>query len=197
MKKLLTILFSALSFSGIGQNIELVDFTVNQNEGGNFISWTIGRGNFCDGSVVERTSDTNMVGSYENIHEIFGVCGDQNFDATYDFLDNSPLIGLNFYRIKLGDTDQSEWIAVYVYDFQHQGYVAGPNPAEDVYVIKFPNYNHDPHDFVVYNDLGMIVHSASISSDQITLSTTNLDSGTYLFQLTKDQAIYRGKFIVL
>lgn len=197
MKKILSILFCAISISAMSQNVELVDFSVSQNEQGNFISWTIGRGNFCDGSILERTSDTNLVSSYENIHEIFGVCGDQNFDATYSFLDENPLMGYNYYRVRLGETDQSHWIMVYVYDFQHQGFVAGPNPAQDTYVIRFPNYNHDPHEFVVYNDLGMIIHSASVASDQITLSTTHFTSGTYLFQLTKDQVIYRGKFIVI
>lgn len=186
-----------LALGANAQSIELTAFSVDQNQNGVFILWTLGKGSLCEGSIVHRSTDSTNQDSILPIHQVYGICGDQNFESTYTYLDEEPHSGWNYYQVKLGDNFYSEWIGIYVHDYSGKGYLAGPNPATDAMNIEFPNFNNDFFDFTIFNAFGQIVETKSINSSNIRLNTSQYESGTYLFQIMNNEQKIIGKFIVI
>ena len=101
--------FNITTFSGGGGGggtsinplpITLVYFNGSKTIGGNLLSWKINSTSSNMSFQVERSADSR------NYAAIGSLSADQNRAVTpFDFTDNKPVAGINYYRIKITDVD--------------------------------------------------------------------------------------------
>jgi hypothetical protein len=146
---------------------------------------------------VERSSDgisfTN-IGS-RNTLQTSGV-------QRYSFIDNAPLNGTNFYRIKQVDKDGS-----YQYSSIQKVSISDvikhwniyPNPAKNNTIVYALN-NYVKADISVSDLNGRIVYHSSlnnvIAGQQITIPLQHFSKGVYVIKITTEQGIDTQKLIV-
>lgn len=71
-----------------------------------------------------------------------------------------------------------------------------PNPVQDRLTIIIPN-SETPSQFVLFNNIGQLVVSFSISDTNSTISLDNLASGLYFYQLKTKNKTSQGKVLKL
>lgn len=109
----------------------------------------------------------------------------------YDFLDENPVIGKNYYRLRQVDFDGNfEYTNVVVVEFHKEGVAtndiqinAFPNPTINVLNIKTENL--DIEGYRIFNSIGQLVmEEQSLNSENLhQINVKTLASGTYFIQL--------------
>ena len=138
--------------------IELLTFTGNSTVTGNQLNWataTETNNNYFD---LERSSDAN---EFLKIATIAGA-GNSTSIKGYDYLDNSPFNGINYYRLKQVDYNgaytYSNVIAINNNNSQNASILVYPNPSNDeVNIVTSANIT----DITIYNMMGEIVYANS------------------------------------
>lgn len=196
MKKTLILiqLFSAL-FSFSQSKTELSRFNVNEQNGKVTINWTLAKGSTCFGIEVQHTTDTTNLNP-RVIHEIGGVCGDQNFEVSYNHTHYEPAPNqINYYRLVLGTTP-TEYESVYYQDFQNRKTYVSPNPSQGRVSIEFDNEKSKQVIVSLINLKGQTVFEEIINRDIITIDTTPFPPGLYLLKIKGDDFTYNEKLVI-
>ena len=178
--------------------VKLIDFTVDVDQQKVSLKWvTIMEENFRE-FIVERADDGI---NYEAIGSIVGKGFDiHNIESRYSFVDESPLIGLNYYRLKAVDLDDSyEYFGVKAARVASPRQVAiHPNPSSGD-AISF-NLNFRPGEsarIVVVDQRGMEVFRTGISALETSLSFDNkLRPGIYMLRYISGDFENTTRFIV-
>lgn len=77
-----------------------------------------------------------------------------------------------------------------------QGISLYPNPTKDILNIKIDGMNGLPNSITIYNALGQVVENKTISSEaNLTVNTSNYNSGVYFVKVTKDNESKTLQFI--
>lgn len=72
-----------------------------------------------------------------------------------------------------------------------------PNPATDgVFISLKENSQNKPWEFVIYNELGRIVETGSLSDQLMKLEIGNLVTGIYFLRLVQDDKVFTKRLIV-
>jgi hypothetical protein len=187
-------LFSAL-FSFSQSKTELSRFNVNEQNGKVTINWTLAKGSTCFGIEVQHTTDTTNLNP-RVIHEIGGVCGDQNFEVSYNHTHYEPAPNqINYYRLVLGTTP-TEYESVYYQDFQNRKTYVSPNPSQGRVSIEFDNEKSKQVIVSLINLKGQTVFEEIINRDIITIDTTPFPPGLYLLKIKGDDFTYNEKLVI-
>ena len=187
-------LFSAL-FSFSQSKTELSRFNVNEQNGKVTINWTLAKGSTCFGIEVQHTTDTTNLNP-RVIHEIGGVCGDQNFEVSYNHTHYEPAPNqINYYRLVLGTTP-TEYESVYYQDFQNRKTYVSPNPSQGRVSIEFDNEKSKQVTVSLINLKGQTVFEEIINRDIITIDTTPFPPGLYLLKIKGDDFTYNEKLVI-
>ena len=161
----------------------LDNFTASENNGKIFLRWVITSGSTCNGTKIFRSTD-NL--SFTQIGEISGVCGSSSFAKSYDFIDESPVDNLkNHYRLELGNNGYSKVVSLEITDLQNGGYQVRPNPVTSQAKIYFKNKNYENHQLKIHNQNGSFISSSYSNDDYFDFDATNLQSGIYIFTISK------------
>jgi len=141
---LLLLLISQSASVSVAQNHPILGkFSISENNGDVYLSWSIIAGSSCNGIQIYRSIDSI---NFSQIGDIPGVCGSVDFTQTYDFTDNNPVKNkVNYYRLELGNQDFSQIVSIEIIDISSlkQGSKAGI-----IYGFKdWQNYNF----FVITN----------------------------------------------
>lgn len=162
------------------------------------VTFTLGKGDFCSGATLYRTLDTLDATTHEKVGEIVGVCGAQDFEASYTLYDEAPYKNQpTFYRLLLGDIP-TEYITITFYDYGKSGYTIYPNPATTHTTLYLENPKQDEAYIEIFNFNGRLVHTSPISrSTQISWNCANSPSGNYIFKLYKDEELIDAGVIVV
>ncbi|HLK27676.1 MAG TPA: T9SS type A sorting domain-containing protein [Puia sp.] len=163
-----------------------------QNDQSVSISWTVSEQKNNKGYYIEHStngSDWNEL-SFVAINATFGT-------AKYDFIDNNPTKGANYYRIHEVDLDGSgSYSEVKLVNMQNAAvnYVqVWPNPAKDV--IKIQN-NNDFSVARIYNQSGSLISEARLKSGTNTINVSSLSFGAYIVNVKDANGkSYNQKFI--
>ncbi|MEI7735831.1 MAG: hypothetical protein WCI49_10215, partial [Ferruginibacter sp.] len=83
--------------------IKLLQFSVTQNNEKNLLQWQISAGSSSDHFNIERSTDGRNFISLGRIY----ATGYSPIDVSYSFIDTMPALGINYYRIKMIDKDNS------------------------------------------------------------------------------------------
>ena len=178
--------------------VKLIDFTIDVDQQTVSLKWaTIMEENFRE-FIVERADDGL---NYRAIGSIAGKGFDiHDIESRYSFIDEHPLMGLNYYRLKAIDLDESyEYFGVKAARVESPRQVAvHPNPSSGD-AISF-NLNFHPGEsarIVVLDQRGIEVFSAGIGTLQTTLAFENkLRPGIYLLRYISGDFENTSRFIV-
>jgi hypothetical protein len=196
-RKILLLITFGIHLPLIAQFHPMLDeFTAFEYQGDVYLSWTIGRGNTCNGILVQR-SDNNQF--FNEIGDIPGICGSIETAQSYNWIDRTPLLNAtNYYRLELGAEGPSESVNVEVIALSAQGYQVRPNPIKNDGVIYYRNDSGRPHTLNLYDISGRLIANYAAFGNYFEVDATSLNSGLYLFTIQNEDNsnAIAGKFAV-
>jgi parallel beta-helix repeat protein len=140
----------------------------------NVLSWTTASEINVQNFEIQRMTK-------ENVFETIGTKKAQNQAFSYTFNDNSPLNGINYYRLRTNDLDGStsfsNTISLNIH-VKSKGIKVYPNPTFDVLNID----NADGKKIEIVNTLGQVI----LTSNQAQVNVQHLNSGVYFVKIGND-----------
>ena len=163
------------------------------------LNWVTNTSHKTDNFRIERSSnniDFEEIGQQRSQEET-------NADIYYEFTDENPLFGENYYRIKqifkfneFRNTD----IRKVIIDQNLNQVSLYPNPAENELMVDLKVYSGQTAVFSIYNALGQKLQTKSfqeIPNRVIPLSLFNYKSGVYYISIkVKNRKLETHKFII-
>ncbi|MEZ4826706.1 MAG: T9SS type A sorting domain-containing protein [Bacteroidia bacterium] len=190
-------------FSGFGGGnpstplpVEVLDFAGKESEDGVNLTWRTGWELNNDKFEVERSEDGR---AFSAIGTVKGS-GTTQKPVDYHFLDETPITGVNFYRLRQidfdGKFDYSEIVQVRVVG-QNRVSIA-PNPFSGFLNIEILASGPAVSKFRLFAPDGKLVLSRNFSfegrlSEKIDLP--NLPRGVYIYQIENQDKTYTGKLV--
>jgi len=170
---------------GVLMDVDWHSFSAVQNNNDAILDWLtlseINNSHF----VIQRASDGQ---DFVDIGRVEGT-GTTNTSTAYQFTDNSPLNGENFYRIKQIDFDGSVDLSkLVVVSFKNNDGVklnSFPNPANETLHVTI-NGEHTMQMAYVYNMQGKIVKTIKLSltnTHQFDINISDLEDGLYFLKM--------------
>ena len=132
---------------------------------------------------------------FERIGQVKGN-GDVNFKNEYQFIDNQPFAGINYYRLKQidfnGTFSYSKIIAV-INDIEvEQSLNIYPNPAINQINIQLSDSKSAVSNVFIYGIDGRLFKHQNTT----TIDVSNFNSGTYIIEVQdKDDRVFRKLFV--
>lgn len=148
-----------------------------------------------EGFEIERSKDGR---AWDYLDFVNGQ-GESNEIINYEFLDQRPVAGQNYYRLRQLDFDgQFSYSNVISVEFERQVFEVFPNPIKSGSVLNFRLGNEDLVDaeMQVMDQTGRIMQVAGISSNQTSIQIPSLKQGIYYVSLIANDKIYRERIIV-
>lgn len=193
-----------LSEWGVGEGghalpVSLVDFIGNTlSNGNNLLSWTTASEENTASFVVEQS--VNAI-SFTAIG-ILSAAGSSTKDLHYNLTDENPVVGINYYRLKMIDnngkstysnvislTNKVEFSDVNVY----------PNPALDAISLSVNSSGSAVSAIKIVDLTGRIMMNQSVNLSKgnniISINVTSLAAGVYFIQSTDLKQTVNLKFI--
>ncbi|TXF89910.1 T9SS type A sorting domain-containing protein [Neolewinella aurantiaca] len=125
--------------------------------------------------VVERSLDGR---TFAEVGRVNGA-GDSNGTINYDFVDQAPAIGANYYRLRQVDlTGASALFGPVLVSFDGEGITAYPNPVSDRLFVSGAN---EATQVSVIDLNGRVLSRTAVSGNGV--ATDRLAPGTYLLRV--------------
>ncbi len=189
-----TISSMAVNVSGL-LPVELGEFYGKQIENKNHLFWNTLSETNNYGFEVERSEngiDWNFIGFVEGN-------GNAVTEINYEFVDERPLFGANYYRLRQVDYDgEFEYSNIIVLDFDTRIKIhLSPNPVSDVLTISFPDMDTRLNATIQIVDvLGRIWYEENLevekNGQQFEYPVSHLTAGTYYAVATIGESRYQN-----
>lgn len=175
--------------------VELLSFSAEQQEANVLVSWATATEENNDFFTVEKSIDGKNF-------EVIGIVQGAGFsleELDYEFVDENPIAGINYYRLKQTDFDgQFEYFDIKSVDFEgNTRVVVYPNPATNNVVIN--TTIQDEVTVQIFNLTGQLVYQNNQRIDnQLNVNLADFANGTYLVRVTNSETqavIYQDKLI--
>lgn len=158
--------------------VELSKFWAENNTGFVTLRWLTASELNNEKFTVQRSSDGK---SFYDIYEVAGA-GTTNEQTQYQFVDERPLVGLSYYRLKQTDFDATETYSNIVSVRRADSPLAGhPNPVGDEAI-----YFNKEVSIIVFNSMEYIVGEAH---DVTEYDMKSLPSGFYIIKTSKGELL--------
>ena len=139
---------------------------------------------------------------FKNISKVLGA-GTTTKHHNYSYVDESPLSGVSYYRLKQTDYDGREnhsRIAVVSFPGGEEEISITPNPSDGQIILQLPEkFARLKREVSIYNEMGALVHTSVLSegndSYKYELNLNHLGRGFYYLQLN-ELTPKRYKFIL-
>lgn len=149
------------------------------------VTWTTASEENASHFGIERSNDGGH--KYSEIGKIEAV-GTSVVNNNYEFIDKSPQVGWNYYRLKMVDTDGSfEYSTTKVVEFKDVDIVDAsvfPNPTASTVAIRHSELKVGTG-VSLLDAKGKLIHTTIVTSESgyLTLDLSTLPEGTYLIKL--------------
>jgi hypothetical protein len=161
--------------------VELIDFSVRKNDDQVFIEWSTASEFNNSGFEIQHSVNAT---DWEVLSFVSGY-GSTDRLNTYEFTDNAPKSGLNYYRLKQVDFDGSfEYLGINTVDFGVNTLTVFPNPASDQ--IQFTDDYRGAYE--IYNSLGNVVLTGHMVD---VIAIDQLKAGIYFIRLDQRENLIR------
>ena len=159
------------------------------------LRWVISSGQTCNGTFIERSTDTIH---WNPIGDIPGICGSSSAPVPYTFIDESPVNNtVNFYRLELGGQGYSPFIGVPYYDYTQEGFVIIPNPAHEATTLYFSTSTTEEYTVSLFDMIGKKVQQYSGKGESQRLDVSLLPAGSFIFLISRQgKKNVSGKLII-
>lgn len=159
------------------------------------LRWVISAGQTCNGTFIERSTDTIH---WETIGDIPGICGSSSEPIPYNFIDGAPEGNtINFYRLELGGLGYSPVIGVPYFDYSDNGFVLIPNPAYETASLYFSSSVTEKFTVLLFDITGRKAEQFSGTGGSCSMDIARLPAGSYLFVILRQgKKNVSGKLLV-
>lgn len=184
MRTLLLVLFSFWLLP-VQAQIAIIQFEGQQFGSGNRISWTVGRGNTCQDLEVQHSTDGM---TFTTVYLYAGICGNANFDQTYNWIHSSPAANAdNYYRIISATTVMTNTITIHYIPFGLDGFVLYPQPATTTVQLRLNNTNAGRYHIEVFDLSGKcVLDQEGITEPQVIITNPTGRPAVYLIRVTRE-----------
>jgi len=162
--------------------VTLLSFTGKKTNSGNILEWVAGAEQDVAFYQLQRSSDGRDYKSINNQSASNNSAG----ISSYQFLDQMPLSGNNFYRLQINDKDGnkklSNIVLLRVVDNGETLITLYPNPAASLLNLKLTGIPQDePIRLTIVDSKGTSVYNSEMKGMQSKqLAVSNLVKGTYI-----------------
>ncbi len=181
--------------------VELTSFT-GWNEGAvNKLRWVTASEQNSDKYDIEKSTDN---GQWSKIGEL-PAAGNSTLPITYDFTDNNPIVGDNYYRLKMWDKDAtfeySNVINIPLAEAITNGFTnIYPNPTSGDLNVELQSTQAYDTRIMVYDVLGKEIYNQASTLikgiNRFTFDFAHLPKGVYLIQFSdKEGKTHIAKFV--
>ncbi|MFZ6664183.1 T9SS type A sorting domain-containing protein [Peijinzhouia sedimentorum] len=144
------------------------------------LNWATASEENNDYFLIERSLDGN---EWEAITQKPGA-GNSSQTLTYQYIDENPIVGISYYRLKQVDFDGSISVSQLeriIIETNGKFLKLAPNPVSDqLFIIN--NYDRGTQ-FQVYNTQGSLVYTSTIDSERTTMEVYSLPKGVYVLKV--------------
>lgn len=173
--------------------VELLHFTANELRGEVLLSWATASEQDNDHFTVERSADLM---EWSTVLQMPGA-GNSTVRLDYTALDQRPLTGTSYYRLRQTDNDgassvsRSVPVSIRATDTTPPPF---PNPATDAFTVLFPG-RVEPFDLV--DVLGRPAHPVMVryQEDRAVVDVSALPAGTYMLRFADGRAGQRVQVV--
>ncbi len=171
--------------------VELASLTIDKSKAGHRIAWATASETDNERFDVQRSTDA---ANWTTIGSVAGN-GSTTSGQAYQFMDESPANGLNYYRLKQMDYDGSFELSELVSSFwSNSANSVGlfPNPVGDVLNVSVVDAE-EVQSIGMYNANGALVWKSAGNTTQI--STAKLPAGVYSLVVTTANSVVTQKVV--
>lgn len=177
--------------------VDLSSFTGTQAGKSVTLDWTTEREDGNDYFSIERSADGV---AFDALGEVAGV-GTSREAQAYSFIDDSPLEGLNYYRLRQNDFSGAfSYSDVVVVSFEggNQTFLeVSPNPATDFLRVKISGDWADVARVVLMDMNGKVISDQQkATTSPISMELNHLPAGIYQLQVTDGKSKQTQRVIV-
>jgi hypothetical protein len=174
--------------SAIVLPVTLISFSGKKVNNSNELNWVTA--NEINSSYYEilRSSDGINFESIGNVN----AAGNTSSSSTYVFIDDSPLSGMNYYKLAQYDFNGNSTPSSIIAINNHEEGVFTinalyPNPASEFVAINFESEVAGSYDVILYDELGKelakIIMEGRIGKNQFKLPLDNYSNGKYFIRI--------------
>lgn len=174
--------------------ITLSSFTAQKTNTSVKLSWTTSQEANSSLFVIERSADGanwTAIGSQ-------AAAGTSTKPLDYNFYDNSPLNGINYYRLKEVDIDGK-----FTYSDTRSVLFANrlqlsvsPNPAHDFINIYVSNTTNETYHIQLTDTNGKLLKKIDSNEQHLLISTSNFAKGVYFIKYIDNNLVTTKKIII-
>lgn len=167
--------------------VTLISFSAVKKELTSFLIWATSMEMNSDRFEIERSTDA---GSWNKIGQVMAAF-ESNIKNSYDFTDENPESGLNYYRLKMIDRDgtfaYSHIKSVHFPEFTWAKLF--PNPVNDVLNVILNNKR--VRKIRLIDSFGRVVYDEKVSSNTLKIEMKSYVHGVYFIHLEQDDGMVR------
>ncbi|MGV3510039.1 MAG: T9SS type A sorting domain-containing protein [Sphingobacteriaceae bacterium] len=167
-------------------SVKLSDFFAKKVYGGSEINWSADNSSKNNLYTIERSTDGQNFKSIGSVQKVTDV------KSLYSFFDNKPENGINYYRLKLIESDNTfahtNIVSVdYSIEDSEPYFQIYPNPVDDILNVLFKQVTKKAT-LTIYNLSGQKIASFSVSdSNRADKSVSELQPGVYVLKVVDGQ----------
>lgn len=163
--------------------VELSDFSGRVKNNQTILTWATYSESHNDYFQIQRSPDSK---TWENIGRVNG--NGNSFELiNYQFIDNRPLTGFNYYRLQQVDFDgHFEYSNVISVKFiENTGISIYPNPVLNELTVTFDTENEEGLSAEIYSATGQLLEKISVQPNQskLQLDVSHLAKGSYTLMI--------------
>jgi hypothetical protein len=141
--------------------------------------------------LVQHSLDTVR---WDSIGQVFPEKRERATER-YQFIQDDPPAGANYYRIGLIDRDGSRsWSPIRRVDIRKEGIRIYPNPARDVLHVQLPG--DGPARLTVFSNEWLPVRQVDARGNNVSIDLWGLRPGIYYLQVFQDGKCYSAEFMI-
>ena len=167
-----------------------LDFSVKEINRDNYISWSTTSEINNRGFYVEQSLTRTQ---WKELAFVNGATTSQNEGGSYQWIDQSPSPGVNYYRLRQEDFDgrtQYSKVISIQNEVGHEVHVF-PNPIQDEFSIL-----NGKGSLTIYSLEGRVLFSRRISENKATISIANIPSGLYILMMVGENGLKQLKKVI-
>lgn len=178
--------------------VKLSEFKATSNGSKVILNWTTEQERNSGFYQVERSNDGK---SFSTI-AIVSASGNSDIQLKYSYIDNTPLAGENYYRLKIVDQDakfEFSPIKSINIDLNSSALSTSPNPASTVLNITVNEQSIKDYQLKLINRTGQILFSRKYSGNvgRISIPVSSFPGGSYFVELIDTKGMRVTKSVVI
>lgn len=149
--------------------------TINEN---NVLNWAVSMESYIQNYEIQRSDNGS---NFKTIATV--VAKNTNDETAYNYTDNNPIYGANYYRILANDLDNKKTYTKIVYSFTHKTeYQIYPNPASEMLQIEAEHANFSVQ---LIDEAGKVVYKNTNSANKMQIDISKIAPGNFFLEILK------------